>query len=367
MSTMSTPKWSQQIRKLFSPQIKTTAAIPAANISILSISEQEDISIASSGSSIKPNIQGASVTNTQPDKEHQSKVINYILVNLLKETSFPGPIFKAFMALGYTQAMDFAIINLLEMQELNPQLSPAHWRNLQNLQEYYFFVVDNYEVDTLDEGLWLQIEYQHIMEHQIKCSKERNKNNSTSSNNTSPQITPVTPSTTTNLQDPPKPKTIRESVKKDPNAYPEFKEDRQYEHWITSVKAFANLHGTLNVLNASYVPADLWEQQAFEEQQAFMWSVVVIKVTSANGKMYIRQYPGDAQKIFHMLHEEHRESLKAEYNAEEIKKKIENMKLDTWNGTYVSFVQQWENLIHIYDDLTINKGTNTGIVALTDG
>ena len=59
--------------------------------------------------------------------------------------------------------------------------------------------------------------------------------------------------------------------------------------------------------------------------------------------------------------------MKAEYKADNIKDKIDEMDLSTWSGTYVSFIQEWENQIHLYDDLTVNKGENTGIVALTEG
>lgn len=325
MSNMWTPKWSQQIRNLFPPPSKTTAATKAVNVSISRTSDKDEVSLTSSGASVTPVIK-----NLQ--NEEQSEVIKHIMEDLLKEQEFPGPIYKAFTALGHTQAVDFAIINLYEMQELNPHLTPTNWRNLHNLQEYYFYLLDTYEMSTIDDDQWLTIQYQDIIQHQIQCTRERNKNFTSPSHVISP-TSQIDNKQNQSQADIPKAKTIRESVKKDPNAYPEFKEDRHYEHWITSVKAHANLHGTLNVLNGNYVPNDLWEQEEFEAQQAFMWSVVVSKVTTANGKMYIRQYPGDAQKIFTLLHEEHRESLKAEYNAEEVKSKIDNMKLDTWNGT----------------------------------
>ena len=88
---------------------------------------------------------------------------------------------------------------------------------------------------------------------------------------------------------------------------------------------------------------------------------------TSTGKMYMRQNSGNAQKMFQLLNQELRESLKAEYTADDIKTKIDKMKLDTWSGTYVSFVQQWEYLLHTYDELTVNKGENTGIFPLTDG
>ena len=388
---MSSPRWTQQIKNLFSPSAKFPDSRPTKAINITPIQDGDDDSLEIPLEQYEDTIQ-----NNKSNQEQPSEVIQHILSNLLKETNLPGPIYKAFTCMGYSEPVDFAIIDLEEMQKLNPQLTPGNWRHLQNLQEYYFHSMDRYEVDHLDNTQWLLITYADIKELQVLQSKNRRNHNiapsPTVSFNHEFTPTPVTPtsqaddisinpsvqqqdvpkaksmttSQSTQQQDFPRAKSIRESIKMDPNAYPEFKEDRQYESWITSVRAYANLHGTMNVLDPNYIPDDIWKQEDFEEQQAFMWSVVVLKVTSPSGKIYIRNNPGDAQKIFHLLHEEHRESLKAEYNAEEVKRQIEALKLDSWSGTYVSFIQKWDSLLHLYDDLTVNKGTNTGIVALSD-
>ena len=113
-------------------------------------------------------------------------------------------------------------------------------------------------------------------------------------------------------QPPPYQRSIRDSIKKDPNIYPELKNDKHYETWIASVQAFANLHGTSNVLDANYKPDTIWEVQAFEDQQAFMWSVAVTKITSPSGRTHLRNNPGNAQRVFQLLHHELRQSLKAE-------------------------------------------------------
>ena len=175
-------------------------------------------------------------------------------------------------------------------------------------------------MDHLNNTEWLLISYSDIKEFQVQNSRNRHISNMapspsagvqneftptpvtpaqrTNNMTTSLNNTPVTTTQGTQHQDVPRVKSIRDSIKMDPNANPEFKEDRQYEHWITSVKAYANLHGTMNVLNPSYIPNDIWKKEEFEQQQAFMWSVVVLKVNSPSGKIYIQNHPGDAQKIF---------------------------------------------------------------------
>jgi hypothetical protein len=160
---------------------------------------------------------------------------------------------------------------------------------------------------------------------------------------------------------------MRDSIKKDPNIYPELKNDKHYETWIASVQAYANLHVTTNVLDANYKPETIWDVQAFEDQQAFMWSVAITKINTPSGHTPLRNHPGNAQKVFQLLYHELRQSLKAEYSADDLRQKLEKSDLITWTGTYVSLIEQWDQNIHMYDELTAIKGADTGIIPLTDG
>ena len=121
------------------------------------------------------------------------------------------------------------------------------------------------------------------------------------------------------------------------------------------------------MLDAVYKPDTIWDVQAFEDQQAFMWSVAITKISTPTGKTYLRNHPGNAQKVSQLLHHELRQSLKAEYSADDLRQKLDTADLSTWNGTYVTFIEQWDQNIHMYDELTTNKGADTGIVPLTDG
>ena len=301
---MSGLQWNR-LKALFTPSPKAPER-PAASISFSHPSEprndihQDGGSIGYSDYDPKTSVAPSSAPTNVTKQENPSEVVNHILVNLLEETHYPGPIYQAFNALGFTKPSDFAIVNLEELQELYPELSPAIWRKRLHLQEYYFHLLEVYGSNSLDDQQWLHITYQDITEYQVYCAKERHKASIAPVTTPSPinnyQATPIT-----TRNEPERPKTIREMVKKDPNAYPEFKEERYYEQWITSVKAFANLHGTMKVLDATYVPNGIWEEEEFNDQQAFMWSVVVNKVLSTNGKMYIRQHPGNAKQIFKML------------------------------------------------------------------
>ena len=93
----------------------------------------------------------------------------------------------------------------------------------------------------------------------------------------------------------------------------------------------------MNVLDANYKPDTIWDVQAFEDQQAFMWSVAITKTSTTTGKTYLRNHPGDAQKVFQLLHHELRQSLNAEYSADNLRQKLDTADLSTWTGTYVGF------------------------------
>ena len=66
-------------------------------------------------------------------------------------------------------------MNLQELQELYPELTPVNWRNLLHLQEYYFHLLDITGSNSLIDQQWLLITYQDIVEYQLFCAKERRK------------------------------------------------------------------------------------------------------------------------------------------------------------------------------------------------
>jgi hypothetical protein len=166
---MSSPRWTHQIKSLFSPHPKVPDDRPAKAINITPIKEEDD-------DSLELTLEQYEDTN-QPQMEHPSEVIHHILGNLLKETNFPGPIYTAFSKMGYTDPVDFAIINLQEMQELNPQLTPGNWRHLMDLQEYYFHLMETFEIDHLDNQQWLDIKYADIKALQVQNSRTRHIHN----------------------------------------------------------------------------------------------------------------------------------------------------------------------------------------------
>ena len=77
------------------------------------------------------------------------------------------------------------------------------------------------------------------------------------------------------------PTTLRDnfakSIKKDPEAYPAFKEARFWDTWNRELHSKAHLHDLSNVLDFSYLPDTVEEHEFFELQKRFMYSVFLSK------------------------------------------------------------------------------------------
>jgi hypothetical protein len=221
-----------------------------------------------------------------------SPVIQHILFELLHDSAYPGPIYKVFDFLGYSEPFHFIImtphnISIQSGEEIK-KLTLCHHdiTKILSLQDYYYHLLDFYNVPILDDIQWLNISYQDLVSHQLQSAKNRHTSTYGSpfsahgpSNTHTPSHPPPSPMFSPPIiapptNDPSHPETmhrsIRSSVKKDPNAYPEYKEDRFYNSWILSVSAMANLHGTNLPLDSTYVPTSSWDQMLFDYQQAFM-------------------------------------------------------------------------------------------------
>ena len=88
-----------------------------------------------------------------------------------------------------------------------------------------------------------------------------------------------------------------------------------------------------------------------------MWAIVVNTVKIANGKQLIRQHDRDAQMVFAKLHQELKESHKAEFSADDLHDKIKDLSMSKWTGTYVSFLEHWSTQLFLLCKLV--AGTRT--------
>ena len=108
-----------------------------------------------------------------------------------------------------------------------------------------------------------------------------------------------TPTTSVSTTAPPvksaSPTTLRDnfakSIKKDPEAYPSLKEALFWDAWNRELHSKAHLHDLKNVLDFSYLPATVEENELFELQKRFMYSVFLSKITVADGAHIVKSIP----------------------------------------------------------------------------
>jgi hypothetical protein len=152
----------------------------------------------------------------------------------------------------------------------------------------------------------------------------------------------------------PAPKTrtsFLKGIRRDVNAYKDFKEDRYYDSWIKTVRANAKLHGVSKVLDSEYIPVGDEEIAEFDDMQTYMWAIVVYTVKTATGKQLIREHNEDPQTIFAKLHQELKQSQKAEFSADDLHDTIKALAINKWTGSYVSFLEHWSTQLFLWCEL----------------
>ena len=69
---------------------------------------------------------------------------------------------------------------------------------------------------------------------------------------------------------------FKKGIKRDASAYPIFKNERYYNTFICHFKATAKAQGLYSLIDPNFTPgSDEHEQQLFQEQQDFLYSVLI--------------------------------------------------------------------------------------------
>ena len=107
-------------------------------------------------------------------------------------------------------------------------------------------------------------------------------------------------------------------------------------------------------MDPNFTPgSDEHEQQLFEEQQDFLYSVLISSLKTEFSEALVKDHEGDAQLILDLLHEHH--TGNSQYSRAEINritKYLTNIKLDdTWRGTNESFLMHYNDQLHLLDSL----------------
>ena len=147
---------------------------------------------------------------------------------------------------------------------------------------------------------------------------------------------------------------FKKGIKRDATVYPIFKNERYYNTFICHFKATAKAQGLNTLMDPNFTPgSDEYEQQLFQEQQDFLYSVLISSLKTDFSEALVKDHEGDAQLILELLHEHH--TGNSQYSRSEINritKYLTNIKLDdTWRGTNESFLMYYNDQLRLLDSL----------------
>ena len=144
---------------------------------------------------------------------------------------------------------------------------------------------------------------------------------------------------------------FKKGVKRDASAYPILKNERYYNTFIRHFKATAKAQGLNTLMDPNFTPgSDEYEQQHFQEQQDFLYSVLISSLKTDFSEALVKDHEGDAQLILELLHTGNSQYSRSEINR--ITKYLTNIKLDdTWRGTNESFLMHYNDQLRLLDSL----------------
>ena len=147
---------------------------------------------------------------------------------------------------------------------------------------------------------------------------------------------------------------FKKGIKRDASAYPIFKNEKYYNTFIRHFKATAKAQGLNSLMDPNFTPgSDEYEQQLFQDQQDFLYSVLISSLKTDFSEALVKDHEGDAQLIIELLHEHH--TGNSQYSRSEINritKYLTNIKLDdTWRGTNESFLMHYNDQLRLLDSL----------------
>ena len=99
---------------------------------------------------------------------------------------------------------------------------------------------------------------------------------------------------------------FKKGVKRDASAYPILKNERYYNTFILHFKATAKAQGLNTLMDPNFTPgSDEYEQQLFQDQQDFLYSVLISSLETDFSEALVKDHEGDAQLILELLHDHH--------------------------------------------------------------
>ena len=146
-------------------------------------------------------------------------------------------------------------------------------------------------ISILPDDLWFQTKETDWDEFRVGSTAFIMRSTQPATTTVATPPTPV-PATPYNLHE-----ALAKSIKKDPEAYPVFKEARLWDSWNRKLKSMAHLHDLANVLDGNYRTTTKAEAELFELQKHFIYAVFLCKVTAAEAVNIIKRRDGCAALI----------------------------------------------------------------------
>ena len=156
---------------------------------------------------------------------------------------------------------------------------------------------------------------------------------------------------------------VRKHIKRDPKAYPIFKDKKKFNPWYRMFAAIAQAQGCADVLDPEYKPALQPQQAMFEAAQAFIFAVLTSTLLEPSAAALVRKYsgkvakhPGNAQMLHAELVTKFTQGITADSMRTSIENEIISLKLDdSWSQSISAFLTHFEHLVQDLIELCPNS------------
>ena len=149
-------------------------------------------------------------------------------------------------------------------------------------------------------------------------------------------------------------KDFNRGIKRDPNHFQTFSNERHWSDYQDHTIATANSQNIANVFNPSFVPINGEAADLFLAQQKYVFQVFVTNLKTDKGKELVKQYKDtfDAQSVWAALVAHMKTSTTAKINTRKLFQYITNVRIDdgSWRGTTSAFLTHWTEKIRMYDE-----------------
>ena len=148
---------------------------------------------------------------------------------------------------------------------------------------------------------------------------------------------------------------FKKGVKRDKSHYTILKDEKHWDEWKRQTIATIYAHGSENIISSSYNPVSAEDILLFQEQQKYMFDVLIFIVRTPMGKHFVRQHEHtrDAQSVWRDYINHMRTSTKADIELEDLLTSITSLRISpNFKGNTEGFLLDWLDKIRRYEELT---------------